>query len=130
MIEAPRLNAGVIVRLVVVFALVCGGFWWAFTVTTSRPAAGGDPCNDGTWNADREIGRAASTQSISAMTAAIDHGVAALTICVNDPSRGAVHHDNYVRGLAVAKRAAARWHAYGPNESWPTRGPVPNIPQY
>jgi hypothetical protein len=124
------MNAAVIVRLVVVFALVCGGFWWTFTSTTNRPAAGGDPCNDRTRNATKEIGDAASRQSVSGMTAAIDHGVAALTICVNDPNRGAAHHANYVRGLAEAKRAATRWHAYGPNEPWPVHERWPNIPAY
>jgi hypothetical protein len=119
MIEAPRLNAGVIVRLVIVFVLVCAGFWFTYSRALNQQIATGDACNEGTSNANREVADAISHQSIAAMQAATDHGVAAITVCVNAPDLSAVRHAHFVRGLAQAKRAAVRWHAYGPNDPWP-----------
>ncbi|MDB5041678.1 MAG: hypothetical protein JWN27_2404 [Candidatus Eremiobacteraeota bacterium] len=129
-IEAPRPTFLSLLLPLGAFGLVVAGWFWFTWVTNPlhRPLDG-DACYGGARRANDEIAEAEMHQDVAAMKNAYADGVVALTICVNDPHRGAGHHRNYVRGLAIATKAAAEWSRYPSKAPWPSLA-SPGIVEY
>lgn len=106
-----------------------GGFFYVMNPAHHRYSD--DPCLDVTWHASMQLGDAQRHQNVAEMAAAYDLGVKGLTICSRDPHRDAARRNRYRRALAVAQRAAARWHAYAAaGTAWPEGADAPEIMQY
>ena len=119
---------GLLIALLVIAALF-GGFFYVMNPAHHRYSD--DPCLDVTWHASMQLGDAERHQNVAGMAAAYDLGVKGLTICSRDPHRDSDRRTQYRRALAIARRAAASWHAFAAaGKEWPQGADAPAIMQF